>query len=253
MGAKVFWEYDSDAGTFTASTEASSFPVENLQISTLAPKWKSTGLATVDTITVDMGAAVSIDAFAFLAHDLIATDTIALTYASDSGFTTDTGQAFSVAGSTTSEHLYKYFAAISRQYWRLTITKLATETRQAGRMVLGTHYELTESTREPGFQIGPVVTTAKTVTTRGGQKYGNIGVALRRLSGTIAGLSDADKAELDSLFIANTTVVPFIVSAAYATYPETKSIYGTLNAAFNPVSSARIGIWDATIGMTEQK
>jgi len=248
---RFFWRFPSDAGAFSASNTASGFDVDNLKRSTLDKKWRSDefGSALVETVTVDLGSAQAITAFVLLDHDLIDTDVLVLRFASDSGFTTDVG---TVAITFRENTLVEFFAAVTRQYWRLEITALLdTAVRQAGRLLLGPHYEM-ERSLALGYTVGPGQDTGKTIRTQGGQLYGDLGVRLKMLGGEFVAMQEADNVEVDALKNANGKSVPLFVAMDWTNFPLKKSLYGTLTQVG---SSINIGVerWSFPLRMLEQK
>ena len=248
-GANIFWRFASDAGTITTSSATSEAPITNLQDNILANIWQSDGTDLADVITVDMGSAVEVGAFAFLDHDIIASDVLLLEFASDSGFTTDTG---TVSVTFNANTLLEYFTPVTRQYWRLTITKLATPARQAGRLLLGEFFALAHSTREPGASWGLSKSTGSKVTTDGGQIYGNLGAQLLMMSGTIGALTDLEYDEIEALKEAYGEVVPFIFSAAPVNDLYGRSIYGVFSK-LPQFQSYKPDLWTLNLSMQEQK
>jgi hypothetical protein len=248
---RIFWRFDdSDAGSILASNTASGYKASNLQIDTLGKRWKSDAVASVITLTLNFGSIVSVDSFALLGHNLVpGSDTVTLTYASDPGFITGTG---SITVNLTANDWYEYFAAVSRQYWRVTITKsLSTNQVYAGRMVLGTAYVPTYGLA-PGYQLGPGMTTTSTTRTKSGAKHSSLGTTIDILRGNFRALPDADKDELKELQNTNQTGVSFIVSMDWENYPVDKSIYGTLDS-ITPFQNVAINKWDWPLRMTAQK
>lgn len=248
MGARIFWRFASDAGTITANSTASGFPARNVQRSALSLKHKSDGSQATDMWTVDLGSALDVSALFVGGHDFSSGDTLTFRYASDSGFTADTG---TVSVTYRADNLYQFFTAISRRYWRLENLKdVAAETRQIGRLALGDHTELGLSLRL-GYGVGAAQDTSKIVVTEGGQAYADIGVALRALRGDLI-VAPAEKAELEALRVAYQTAVPFVLAADYETYPVTKSLYGRLQSLPVPVDVAA-DLWRYSWDMIEQK
>jgi hypothetical protein len=232
----------------TAATTADGYDVVNLQRPALAPGWKS-GTSTADEkITVDLGSAQSISAFALINHDLT-TETLELEYATDSGFTTGTG---TVTLSLTSDNWYQFFGAVTRRYWRLKITKaLATDTVSAGRMVLGQQFTPTYAFR-PQYASGNASDTSQGVRTRGGQYYSTDGVRLRTLRGVMPGLSDTDYDEIELLKRTYGTSTPFILALNWETDPTRLTLYGHLTG-LAAMQNVAVDKWEWNVSMREQR
>jgi hypothetical protein len=100
----------------------------------------ATPQASGQTLTIDLGAAVSLSGFALLNHNLAAAaGLVAVTYASDAGFTTGTGTAKAASTLNVDEPYQKdtvlQFPAVSRRYWRLTFTHTGTLTVTLGELL----------------------------------------------------------------------------------------------------------------------
>lgn len=253
---RLFWRFNSDGGTFSASSTAEGYDVDNLQRDTLDKKWKSDGFGSdfQEIITVDLGSAQSITAFALLAHDLTANDSIVLRYASDAGFTADVG---TVPVTFREDTLIEYFTAVSRRYWRLEIDLIGssgstTDTRQAGRLLLGDHYQ-TERNISLGW-MGPNYTqdTTKSVRTAGGQKYADIGVAIKAFQGQFVALSETDLDEFEELKSTMLTGMAFIISQNWEDFPLKRTLYGTMLGMGSPINIAA-DKWTISFSMSEQK
>lgn len=243
---RLFWRYDSDSGTFTASSVASGYDVDNLKLGTLDKKWMS-DTDTSHTVTVDLGSAQSITAFVALDHDFLVGDTIVLRYASNSGFSAGVG---TINPTWYDGTLVEFFSAVSRRYWRLEVDG-ASGTRQLGRLLLGTHYEMERNIRV-GYRVGPGQDTGKTVRTQGGQLYGDIGVRLKVLTGEFTAHQDADEEEISELQDTNGMSVPLFVAMDWESEPLKKSLYGTMMQIGPPINIAG-DKWSFPLSMVEQK
>ena len=248
---RLFWRFASTAGTFSASSEATGFDVENLQRSTVASKWKSlvAGGGLLHTVTVDLGSAQGTEAFSLLGHDILETDTIILRHADDAGFSVNVG---TVPVTWRVDNLLEYFSTVTAQYWRLEITvSNATDVREAGVLYLGPFYQATVNAGS-GFISGPGRTTSKVAISKGGQGYGDLGASLDEMSFTLRGLTDADYDEIVALVRTYQTAMAFIVSIDFTDQPVRESIYGRLTRT---PRMANFGIdkWTTDFVMVEQK
>jgi hypothetical protein len=251
MGMKFIWRFTSDAGTVTASSTAKAgTAAKNLQRDALSKKWQSGGTLATETITFDLGLAQPITSFALWGHNITETETITLEYADDSGFTTGTG---TVAVTWRETYLLEFFASVTKRYWRLSVLKdAAADVKEAGRMVLGPYYELTNSLRTPGDSYGTGRTAAdKDVRTEGGVKYSDLGVPLDGMSGTITGLTEDDVDEVELLKKTYQTSQSFVAAADWDVRKR-RVLYGSFDNLRKPqsVSPTR---WSITWNMTGQE
>jgi hypothetical protein len=248
---RLFWRFASDQGAVTAtSTAGALYAAANLQRDVLAKKWKSGATLATETITLDLGAALPVTAFALWGHNITEDDTLTLTYASDSGFTADTG---TISVTWREWYLLEFFASITRRYWKLDILKDASsDIKYAGRLMVGTHYELSSSLRSPGDTSGISKAAAgKTVVTEGGQSYSDISVGLEQLGGDIVGLTAADVDEIETLKDTYLTAVSFVAAADWSDLKR-RVLYGKLtNLA--PTPTVGPDAWSWRFSQKEQK
>lgn len=251
---RLFWRFNSDDGTPTASSTANGYDVVNLQRSALLPGWKSEAVLNEEELVVDLGSPQSISAFALLGHNLATTaelSTVTLEYANDVGFTVAPG---SITVSVTDDNWYQFFGVQTRQFWRVTIPKLGgvvTHQPAAGRLVLGEQFSPTYALR-PGYQLGGGSTNTATISTRGGQLYSSLGETFRVLSGTMPGLSDADFDEIETLKKTYSTGVPFIVALDWETDPTRSTVYG-VQTSTTPMMNVAIDKWEWPLRIVEVK
>jgi hypothetical protein len=251
---RLFWRFPSDAGVFTDPEVLANYPVSNLKIDALSKKWKSApdsggGIQ----ITVDLGSAQAISAFALLGHTISSGDSILLRYADNAAFTVGFGN---IALTYHENTLIEYFTEVTKRYWRLIITVAdsATTEIEAGRMVLGPHYQF-ERNVAPGWS-GPGTSedTSRNVRTRGGQRYSDEGSRLRTFQGSFTGLRDADFIELEALYDNYGTAKSFIISQLWEDYPVRRTLYGSLVRLGGTANTGgTANKWNFPIRMTEQK
>jgi hypothetical protein len=251
---RLFWRFKSDDGTFSDPTALANYPVGNLKIDTLDKRWKSTpdsgGLVQV---TIDLGAAKAISAFALLKHNLLAGDSALLRYADDSGFSVNVGtQSITFHEDT----FIEYFTEVTKRYWRLelTVANSAIIEVEAGRLLLGPHYQL-ERNVSGGF-AGPSSTqdTSKNVRTRGGQRYSDTGSILKTFRGSFTALRDADFDELEALRQSFGKNRSFVISQLWEDFPIKRTLYGSVERLSSSTNAAGTADrWGMSLTMIEQK
>ena len=246
---RVFWQFSSDDGTFTASSTADGFDVADLQRSTLSPPWKSKALVVGETLTVNLGSAQQVTAFSLLGHNLVVgSDTVVLEAADDAAFAVG---LVAISVTLTADNWFEYFPQQTKQYWRLSITKSASGNQVfAGRFLLGKNFTIPGLA--PGYTLGPGADTSDSVTTKAGQTYGNLGVVSRRLRGSINALTNDDIDELREMQESVGRIFAFVVSIDFENKPVEKSIYGTLNSVA-PFTNFAVTRWAWRLAMREQK
>jgi hypothetical protein len=251
---RLFWRFASDDGTFSDPEALANYPVGNLKIDALSKKWKSApDSGGVVQVTVDLGSAQAISAFAFLNHNLLSGDSALLRYADDSGFSVGVGtQSITFHEDT----FIEYFTEVTKRYWRLEITvaNSAITEVEAGRLVLGPHYQF-ERNVAPSFS-GPATTqdTTRNIRTRGGQRYSDEGTRLRTFRGQFTALRNADFVELEALRQAYGTSKSLVISQLWEDYPVVRTLYGSIDS-LSPSDNApgTADRWNMSLRMTEQK
>lgn len=227
MGAILIDRWPSDAGTMTSNNNAGArWGASNVQRYTLDKAARSDSVSATYEHSADFGSAVDIDSFAMAGHNILETDTILLQYADDAGMSVNV-----VAPSISWDEgvIYTTFSPISKRYRLLTVTKTDSgDFVQIGRMVDGPHTELSVGLRTPGDQGGIGRTTSTSVTTDGGQKYGTLGAAMGRLTGTFPALDADDIDELEFIKETYQEVVPFFMIIRAGQALE-NAFYGTLD------------------------
>lgn len=251
---RLFWRFRSDSGDFSDPSVSANYPVDNLKIDSLDSRWRSApdsgGLVQV---TIDLGTPQAISAFAFLAHNLLAGDTALLRYADDAGFTSGVGTESITFHEDT---FIEYFTEVTKRYWRLELTVASSSITEveAGRLVLGPHYE-TERNVSSGFK-GPSYSkdTSRSIRTRGGQRYSDEGTRLRAFNGKFAALDDDDFDEFEDLHRINGKGRSFIISQLWEDYPLKRTLYGAIDSIGRTGNvSGTAGRQTMTLKMTEQK
>lgn len=250
MGAILIDRWPSDAGTMTANNTAGArWGASNVQKYTLDKAARSDSVSATYEHSADFGSAQNIDSFAMDGHNILETDTLLLQYADDAGMTTN---VVAVPLTWSAGVIWATFTSISKGYRKLTVTKTsASDYVQIGRMVDAQHTELSAGLRTPGDQGGIGRTTGTSVTTDGGQKYGTIGAAMKRLVGSFPALDADDIAELEFIKETYQEAVPFFMIIRNGQTLE-DAFYGTLDTV-NTYRYVSPDSRDIPWAMTEQK
>lgn len=251
---RLFWRFASDEGALSDPEVLANYPVSNLQIDSLDKRWKSAPDSGGEIqVTIDLGSAQAISAFSLLNHSMVAGDTAVLRYADDAGFSVNVG---TVAVTFHLDTFIEYFTEVTKRYWRLelAIADSGITEIEAGRLVLGPHYQL-ERNVAPGWS-GPATSkdTSRNVRTRGGQRYSDEGERLKTFRGQFTALRNADLVELESLRQVNGTGNSFIISQLWEDYPVARTLYGSLDSMGSSTNAAGTAdTWGLALQMTEQK
>lgn len=164
-------------GNIVASTEAIYYPISNIQDQMLAKRYRTTGI-TAQTITFDFGAAVSIDTFAIIDHNISTAATITVSANSTNSFPGATTET--ITGNA--NMILKFFTAHNYRYWRVTIND-PTNTDgylEMGRVWLGAYTAIS-----PSSLLGFDITKKRNDTVdhgRGRQKYASEGIGWRKFN-----------------------------------------------------------------------
>ena len=185
---------DQSGVVLTPSSEAATLPVENIINQLRTKVWQTGTTLTTEFVTFDFGAAVTISAVILLDHDLQSGDTGLKLM----GNTADSwgAPAFTQNLTYRAGPISEFFAEQSFRYWRVEFIKdAAAETRQIGRVFLGTYYNQSSLS---DLSIMPV-DLSKSTRSIGGQqftdirpRYDNITLDFELISKTEYVVSDTD-------------------------------------------------------------
>jgi hypothetical protein len=172
---------DISAASIIASSEDSSYPVENLQDQRLTTKWHSDDiLASTHTVVVDLGATTSCAIFAVLSHNLATAGTVTVNGNDDiaSGLSWVTsGQSSTQTLTYNSGPMLLFVSPISNRYWRFQFASQSSAL-QIGRIWIGNYIDVSPSSLDDFRVIKKRDDTV--VYGRGRQKYASIGRGWRR-------------------------------------------------------------------------
>lgn len=150
---RFFYENLIDAPvTMTPTSEAERLPVENIADALRGRPWRTGTASAGENVVIDLGSAQAVTAIILLAHTLTAGDTLIKI----EGNAADSWGApsFTQALTWSAGPIAAVFASQSFRYWRLSFTKSAAgETRDIGRVFLGTYYQTTDQPSWNGYAI----------------------------------------------------------------------------------------------------
>lgn len=161
---------DLAATVLTAGTADPSFPVTNLAQEHRSNPYRTGITIAGETVVIDLGSAMAVTAVILLDHTLTNSDTnIKLEgNATNSWGAPSFSQALTYASGT----IIQVFSSQSFRWWRLSFTKSAAgETRDIGRMFLGTYYAPTDN---PSDATDNNADLTQIVRTEGGQIYADV-------------------------------------------------------------------------------
>lgn len=137
--------------TLTPTSEAELLPVENIANELPGRPWRTGNSTATERVVIDLGSAQSVTAVILFAHTLTASDSAILL----EGNSADSwgAPAFSQSLTWSADAIAAVFASQSFRYWRLSFTKSAAgETRDLGRVYMGTYYDTTEQPSWDGYE-----------------------------------------------------------------------------------------------------
>lgn len=202
---------DASGVVITPSSAHTNLPGTNVANAARKRVWRTGTSTALEAIVFDLGSAQSVTSVILLDHTLTASDTLIKVqgHTSDSWATPDVNETLTWASGT----IHKTFTSASKRYWRVTFTKSAAgETRDIGRIFLGTYYETTEGPDYDGYSESLNDPSRKTKSLAG-QTYTE---ALEKFSTLDVDFSDIGNTQVDALETVFDTVgqsVSFFVQA----------------------------------------
>lgn len=141
VAAPIFFFEDkvAEASTVTASSEATDFDVERLNVFTPQVRWRATG-DTSETVTIDLGAAEELDCAALVGHNFTSGVTLTIRGSTDNFSASDV----SVATLTyRAGIIFGTWTAVSYRYWRLVIADASNPDTyvELGRFLIGSKHQ----------------------------------------------------------------------------------------------------------------
>ena len=255
MAERLFWRYPSDEGAWTFSSAQGRFPGTNLLDQRLSAKHKTTGAAAAESYAVDLGADYTINAFAFLNHDLDGMET-GLLLEGDSGTPIPSAPEMSEAVTYRATNLIEFFSTdYTVRYLDFGYAKAAAaDIRSAGRLVIGSAYTFPRGSRD---QRWSPVDLSDDEQMRTGQMYVDVGAHPRVLRLTFPPLTEAQAKEFDTMARTYAMDNPVIYSRNHDTDPtgQFAFVYGMLRRPpqFQRVSTPDAVMYTATLEILEVK
>ncbi len=192
---RVFYNNLIDAAgvAITASSYHAAFPPANIAQEHRSNPWRTGTATAAESVVIDLGSAQAVTTVILLDHTLTAGDTLIKLEAHTSN--TWGAPAFSTSLTWAADLISKVFSQESYRWWRISFTKSAAgQTRDIGRVFLGTYYQSTDQPDYDGFKRKRVDPSA-TIRTVGQQTYADQRSKYRNID---LKFSDIPKAQADS-------------------------------------------------------
>lgn len=167
---RFLWNNLFDSATLAASSEATNYPVENIQNHWPTFTWRSTGDAD-EWVTIDLSSAQDIKALVIKGHNFSAGASVRIQADEDSGYgSLDVDVVLPVVSGTMTMF---WASAQSYRYWRITIADAANSDGyiKIGRVFLGDYFSpaydvssyamQVEDPSEVGLSVGRQSTSAQ--------------------------------------------------------------------------------------------
>lgn len=170
-GMRLFYtnRIDAEGVVITATSEVDTLPAENVADEFRKRVWRTGTSSALEAVVFDLGSAKAVTAVILLDHTLTSGDSLIKVQ----GHTSDSwgAPAFSQTLTHAADIIAAVFASQTYRYWRVTFTKSsAGESRDIGRIFLGTYDETDEAPDYDGLQTSPD-DLSRRQTTIGGQEY----------------------------------------------------------------------------------
>jgi hypothetical protein len=170
---RIFYDnlIDYASVVISAATVDNAFPASNVAHQHKAKVYRTGTSQAAEYVKFDLGSAKSVTSIIILAHTLTAGDTLLKCEASTDDFSST---AFTQNLTYAANLIAQNFSSQSYRYWRFSFTKSAAgQTRDIGRIFLGTYYQTTEAPDYDGLDLEreDLSTIQRSV---GGQVYADI-------------------------------------------------------------------------------
>lgn len=239
--------------TLTPTSEAALLPVENIANELPGRPWRTGTSTATERVVIDLGSAQSVTSVILYAHNLTGSDSAILL----EGNSADSwgAPAFSQALTWSADAIAAVFASQSFRYWRISFTKSAAgETRDIGRVFLGTYVDTDEQPSWDGYESTPRDLSRK-LRTPSGQVYADLQPERQRLfRARFAQMPNSQAAALRTFYDSVGEAVSFFAQVETSGV-LTEILYVKLN---QPVSLSARGLddggslaWDGELQLEE--
>ena len=243
---------DYAATVITAATAAADLPVSNVQHPHRGKVYRTGTSGASEYVRFDLGGVQAVQAVILLDHTLTSGDSsIRLQGGAAPGATT-VNEAMTFHAGTMA--LFLSVPTAAYQYWQVVFTKSAAgETRDIGRIFLGTLVECTKSFQHGSPEITPV-DLSETDRSLGGQTFSDIKASYDEIKGEFYWIAAAQGTALKTLADTVGTHTPFFLSVDPTNKPYDLLYYGK----FSKLSAHKIEMagsayrWSVGFEMNEE-
>lgn len=179
---------DLSTVVITPTSEVDTLPAENVASELRGKVWRTGTSVALESIVFDLGSAKAVTAFIALDHTLTSGDSLIRIQgnAADSWGAPTFSQTLTYAADT----IAAVFASQTFRYWRFTFTKSSSgESRDVGRVFLGTYYETEEAPDYDGLDITEN-DNSRSQMSLGGQEYTELQDSFRVIKCGFTHISD---------------------------------------------------------------
>lgn len=242
---------DAAGVVITPSSEVSTLPASHVAHELRKRVWRTGTSTAAENVVFDLGSAQSVKSIIVLDHTLTSGDSsIGL-----AGNTADSwgAPAFSTSITYAADLMSATFAAQSYRYWRLTFTKSSSgETRDIGRIFLGSYDETADDPDYDGFDITED-DISRSQSTPGGQEYTERLEAFRLLRATFTHISQTMKDQL-AAYVRNVrqSLSHFVQMATSSPFDGIYYVKLRNAPKFGVRAQDSSAIWDNTLEWKEQ-
>ena len=237
-----------DSATITAITESVTLPASNVAHNLRSRVYRTGTTVATERLVFNMGSAKSVTCVVLLDHTLTSGDSgIKLMGNSSDSWGTP---AFTQSLTWDSGPIVAFFSSQSYQYWAVEFTKsAASETRDIGRIFIGTYYELVQNIGREGLQIQQV-DLSKVGRAVGGQTYSDVRSIYDKISLSIDMMPHAQHEQLRTIVNSVGKHTPFFLSIDHDTEPQDWLYYVKIASIKTHQIKANSSTWYWSGGMT---
>ena len=241
-----------DSATITAITESVTLPASNVAHNLRSRVYRTGTTVATERLVFDMGSAKSVTCVVLLDHTLTSGDSgIKLMGNSSDSWGTP---SFTQSLTWNSGPIVAFFSSQSYQYWAVEFTKSASsETRDIGRIFIGTYYESARDVPYNGQSIKQI-DLSKTGRSKGGQTYSDVGSIYDQITLKFEMIANAQYDQFRIIADAVGTHTPFFVSLNHDTEPQNWLYYVKFRSLQNFTGAILGGVayWNTSMTLDEQ-